>query len=225
MVPQRLCCWSQRHCRCASGLVWRSSWKLAGRCRRPRRRGRCRPAAGRRPSRPPSRGLGADRRHVLGVALLVAGLVDGEPHDVVGVDQGHGEEPRRGGVVGRHRVVLQPVGGVGGDDRVEVDPGPGPPHEVPVVAVPVGEPVGLHVGGGRTGTGATCRCTTSGSRRRRSSEPRVGTAGSSSWCSGMIMLSTTPCPGRYRPVNEAGPAGRARGRVGEVAGELEALGA
>jgi hypothetical protein len=34
--------------------------------------------------------------------------------------------------------------------------------------------------------------------RRR--EPSVGTEGSSSACSGMITLSVTPWPGRYRPV-------------------------
>ena len=55
-------------------------------------RGR-RPAAGRRPSRRRPRGP-THRRHVLGVALVVPGLVDGEPHDVVRVHERHGQEPR-----------------------------------------------------------------------------------------------------------------------------------
>ncbi len=94
--------------------------------------------------------------HVGGMALPVAGLVDGEPHHIVRVDQRHGQEPRLGGslirLVGprsRAGVGFQPVGGVGGDDRVEMHPGARPPHEVAVVAVPVGKAVGLHVGGGR----------------------------------------------------------------------------
>ena len=100
----------------------------------------------------PSRALEdpADAGHLLGVALGVAGLVDGEPHDVVRVDQRHRQEP--GLVVGssgRRRgsgIGPQPVGGVGGDDGVEVDAGPGPTHEVAVVSLPVGESVALHVG-------------------------------------------------------------------------------
>ena len=95
---------------------------------------------------------GADGGHVVGVPLPVAGLVDREPHDVVGVDQGHGEEPRLGRRRGRRPALLgQPVGGVAGDDRVEVHAGAGPAHEVAVVAVPVGEAVGLHVRGGGVG--------------------------------------------------------------------------
>ncbi len=93
----------------------------------------------------------ADVGDVLGVAVLVAGLVHREPHHVVGVDQRHGQEPRLGPVVGGAGVLGQPVGGVGGDDRVEVDAGAGPAHEVAVVAVPVGEAVRLHVRPGGVG--------------------------------------------------------------------------
>ena len=94
------------------------------------------------------------------VMLAVARLVDRKPHHVVGVDQRHGEEPGFAAVaggppgsvgIGGGRVGLEPVGGVPGDDRVEVHPGAGPAHEVPVVAVPVGETVGLHVRGGGGG--------------------------------------------------------------------------
>ena len=38
----------------------------------------------------------ADGGHVVGVPLPVAGLVHREPHHVVGVDQGHGQEPGLG---------------------------------------------------------------------------------------------------------------------------------
>ena len=91
-----------------------------------------------------------DGGHVVGMAFPIAGLVHRKPHDVVRVDQGHGQEPGLGGTC-RRGVLLQPVGRVGGDDRVEVHPGAGPTHEVAVVAVPVGEAVGLHVGRGRVG--------------------------------------------------------------------------
>jgi hypothetical protein len=93
----------------------------------------------------------ADGGHVVGMPFPVAGLVHRKPHDVVGVDQRHCEEPGRCGLARGRGVLFQPVGGVGGDDRVEVHTGAGPPHEVTVVAVPVGEAVGLHVGRGRVG--------------------------------------------------------------------------
>ena len=98
----------------------------------------------------------ADGGDVVGVALAVAGLVHREPHDVVGVDQGHGEEPgigrRAAGPVGPApppaRRSRSASGRRWGDERVEVHPGPGPTHEVAVVAVPVGEAVGLQAGVG-----------------------------------------------------------------------------
>ena len=49
--------------------------------------------------------------------------------------------PGRGRALARsHWAALEAMIGI------EVDAGPGPPHEVPVVAVPVREAVGLHVG-------------------------------------------------------------------------------
>ncbi len=116
----------------------------------------------------------ADRADLVGMALAVTGLVDREPHHVVGIDQCDREEPRcvasrvgpsRAGPPARAgpsragpprssggpvalRVLLQPVGRVGRDDRVEVHACSGPAHEVTVVPVPVGEAVGLHVRSG-----------------------------------------------------------------------------
>ena len=95
-----------------------------------------------------------DAGHLVGVVLAVPRLVHRKPHHVVGVDQGDGEEPGLGAgpvAVAASGVLAEPVGGVGGDERIEVHAGAGPAHEVAVVAVPVGEAVGLHVGGGRVG--------------------------------------------------------------------------
>ena len=51
-----------------------------------------------------------------------------------------------------------------------------------------------------TETGAICRCRRIDTRHRSRIEPSVGIRASSSVCSGWITLSTTPWPGRYRPV-------------------------
>ena len=167
------------------------------------------------------------------MALAVAGLVDREPHHVVGVDQGHGQEPgiaagpRRSRLPRSRRrpagVPAQPVGGVVGDDGVEVDPGAGPSHEVAVVAVPVGEAVGLHVRGGRVGevpladvgraVAGPVEQRTEGGRGRR----ELGVLGHDHVVEHPVALEVAAG-------EQAGPAGGARRGVGEVVGELESLG-
>ena len=80
---------------------------------------------------------------LLAVLLLVRRLVDREPHDVVRVDERDDEEPRP---IGRTGVGAEPLDALVGDDRVVLPAGARPSHEVAVVALPVGEAVGLEVG-------------------------------------------------------------------------------
>ena len=173
----------------------------------------------------------ADGGHVVGVALLVARLIDRKPHDVVGIDQGHGEEPGvgppgagSGGISPAARGVAgQPLGGIAGDDRVEVHAGPGPPHEVAIVAVPVGEAVGLHVRGGRVrqvplaDVGGAVAGAVEDRPQGRGRGGELGVLGHDHVVEHAVALEV--------PAGEqAGPARRAGGGVGEVVGELEALG-
>ncbi len=75
--------------------AWRAGRRRSSRAagRTPRGRDRRRPGADRHPSMPPPPGSGSDPGHLVGVAVGVPGLVDREPHHVMGVDQGDGEEP------------------------------------------------------------------------------------------------------------------------------------
>jgi hypothetical protein len=79
---------------------------------------------------------------LLAVLLPVRRLVDRVPHHVVRVHQRDDEEPRP---IGRPRVVVQPLDALIGDDRVVLPAGARPPHEVAIVAPPVGEAVRLEV--------------------------------------------------------------------------------
>ena len=182
-----------------------------------------------------------DGADLVRVAFAVAGLVDREPHHVVGVDQRDREEPRlpvtphRAGPATSHgpvaarrsvppRVLLDPVGRVGGDDRVEVDARSRPTHEVAVVAVPIGEAVGLHVRVGRVREvpladvgGAVAGFLQQGTEGRRRSR-ELDVLGHDHVVADSVSLEVAPG-------EQAGPARRAGARVGEVVGELQTLGA
>lgn len=166
---------------------------------------------------------GPDGGDVLRVGLAVAGLVDRVPHHVMGVHESHGEEP--GAPAGRRGagVAPEPVGGVGGDEGVEVHAGAGPAHEVAVVAVPVGEAVGLHVGLGGVGEVplADVGRPVAGAGEQRSEGRRrggqLGVLGHDHVVRDTVALQVAAG-------EQAGPAGGARRRVGEVVGELESLG-
>ena len=178
-----------------------------------------------------------DGGYVVGVPLAVAGLVHREPHHVMRVDQGHGEEPGIGaagavlpgtgaagsGSSGRFGILLQPVGGVGGDERVEVHAGPGPTHEMAVVAVPVGEAVGLHVrcgGVGQVPLPDVRGAVAAGGQQRAEG----GCRGRQLGVLGHDHVVQHPVALEVATGEQAGPAGRARRGMGEVVGELEALG-
>ena len=161
----------------------------------------------------------ADERRLVGVGGLVRGLVDREPHHVVRVHEGDGEEPR----VGAARVGPQPRCRVRRDDRVEVHAGAGPAHEVAVVALPVGVAVRLHVG--LLGVGevplADVRRAVAG--RPQGAADR-GDARVELGVPGVDDVVLHAVAGEVAAGEHRGPRRRARRRVRPVVRELEALG-